>query len=148
MSKKRFENLPLRKRYRKQFDGRCEVKALFPSESLPDLRRVTPKPYCPELHVHHIFHPFQQRRDLWSNLIVIDSIVHQPWGHNSNKNELTVLCLYRKWEKSFKDAGEFDVDELHDCLGSCPIAWVERQIRCYPEDSKYFEYCLEIIESY
>lgn len=115
---------------------------------MADLERLKPSPYYPELCTHHIFHPFQQRRDLVSNLIVIDKIVHQPWGHDANPNELTILCLYRKWEKSEKDAREFDIEELHDCLGSCPIAWLERQIRYYNEQSDYFKMCLEIIQDY
>lgn len=145
--KKRFENLPLRRKYREQVGERCELKGLLPDEARSAVEKARPQPWYPRFVVHHIIHPYQQRRDLWSNIIVLDDIVHK-WGHNCSTNELTVMCLYKKWEKSYQDEREFDVEELHDCLGSCPIAWVERQIRSYHEESEYFKMCLEIIESY
>jgi len=145
-SPKRFENLPLRKKYAKAFGGSCEIGGLFPEESLGSLNSM--KYFgSREIVTHHIIHPFQQRRDLVSNIICINPKIH-TWGHGKFPTEMTILCLFRKWEKSDGNEKEFDIEELHDCLGSCPIAWLDRNKSRYEEGSEYFKMCLEIIESY
>jgi hypothetical protein len=139
--KKRFENLPLRERYRESVGERCELTGLLPDDAQEAVEKARPKPWYPQYIVHHIIHPFQQRRDLPSNLIVIDDIVHK-WGHNSYPIELTIMCLWRKWDK-----GEFNKDELSECLGSSIIAWLEwKGMANVGRDSDYYRMCLEMRE--
>lgn len=140
----KFSNKSLVQGYIHQFGNGCEVGHLLADEDRAKVEELRPNPHYHVFNLHHIFHPFQQRKDLWSNIIWIDSTIHQPWGHDKNPIELTIVCLYAKWDK-----GEFDRDELRECLGSCPVAWLEYKGMAHVgPGSIYYDYCLEIREGY
>ena len=86
----------------------CEVWPHLPDDDRSDVRRMRKTNLNKGLELHHILGGNHYKVDNWSNVIIIDYVVHQPWGHHHNHKALTVACLYAKYRKA-----EFDVHELN-----------------------------------
>lgn len=104
----RFKNPELIKEYWLDNWTRCEVSGFIPAEDRKEVRRLAGPIQLNKLELHHILRQPHYKVDNWSNVIIIDSVTHRPWGHDKHPNELTVVCLYAKWRKA-----EFDIHELN-----------------------------------
>jgi len=148
----RKEDLTLRKQYRNQFDW-CEVTRHMPPADLWAARQLG---RVSHLELHHIFgRKGSKGGDVPSNLIVINPVIHRNWGHDSNPNELKIVCLYSKLMKSRVKPSpknphpelEFNIDELNDVAGKRVLGILENYLSDYDEQSDYFQMCKIITEA-
>lgn len=153
----KYKDAELIAEYWEKFGRKCEAGHNLPSQPRQKVERLRPYPQYRKLELHHIWHRSRHRIDSWSNVIIIDSIIHRNWGHDQNPIELTILCMYAKFEKmqKWKDlydqkwnphADEFNLDELRQAAGQCPLAWLGRQKYRYQEGSEWWCLCQEMIE--
>jgi len=130
---------------------------MLPEKARKKVERLRPYPQYRKLELHHIWHRSRHKIDSLSNVIIIDSIIHRNWGHDQNPIELTIASMYAKWQKKRKwcdlydqewnpHAGEFNLDELREAAGQCPIAWLSRKRDEFEKGSDWWEMCFEMIE--
>lgn len=148
----RKEDKKLRKQYRDLFGQKCEVIPHMPPADLAKARSLG---RLNHLEINHIFSR-GGRSDTWSNMIVIDPVIHKNWGHDFNPRELRIVCLYSKWMKSrgIKSRTnpyperEFDLDQLNAAAGKRVLGLLEIYQSELPEHSDYWQMCKIITESH
>lgn len=153
----RYRNSDLISEYWRENGQRCEIGATLPKKARKKVESLRPYPQYRKLELHHIWHRSRHKMDSLSNVIIIDSIIHRSWGHDQNPIELTISSMYVKWRKKRRwcdlydqewnpYAGEFNLEELREAAGQCPIAWLDRMRGRYEVGSEWWNLATEIIE--
>lgn len=114
-SLKKFRNSELIKDYWSENGERCEVSGYLTDEDRAEVAKIRKTSDDYGLQLHHILGEKRYKVDNWSNVIIINHIVHMLWGHLKNHTALTIVCLYAKFRK-----GQFDIHELNTA-GAMPI---------------------------
>lgn len=153
----KYRDAELIAEYWRENGGRCEVSPYLPGRDREKVKRLRPYPQYRKLELHHIWHRSRHRIDTWSNVIIVDSIIHRNWGHDQNPIELTIASMYAKWQKKRRwsdlydqewnpNAKDFDLDELREAAGQNVIGWLDWKRNNFHTDSDYWRMCTEMIE--
>ena len=140
----KYRNPELLEQYARETGGRCELWRHLPHEDRVEIRRMQKTNLRKPPEIHHIWHRSRYRIDTRSNIVRAGYVPHQIWGHNKYPIKLTIVSLYAKWYKN--DPAEFNLTELREAAGQCPIAWLGRQMGRYEEGSEWWKMCFEMIE--
>lgn len=140
----KYKDAELIAEYWRENGRKCEIGSMLPSDARAKVEYLRPNPRYMKLELHHIWHSSKHKIENPSNIVIIDSIIHRNWGHDSNPIELTIASMYAKWAKN--DPAEFNLDELRQAAGQCPLAWLGRQKNRYQEGSEWWCLCQEMIE--
>ncbi len=140
----KYKDAELLERYAKETGGRCELWQWLPEADRKEVRRLRKTNLTKPPELHHIWYNARHKYDLRSNIVFAEYAIHHPWGHSKNPIELKIVSMYAKWAKN--DPAEFNLDELRQAAGQCPLAWLGRQKYRYQEGSEWWCLCQEMIE--
>lgn len=140
----KYRNQDLLAQYAAETGGRCELWQWLPKADREEVKRFRKTNLRKRPEIHHIWYNARHKFDYRSNIVTAEYAIHHPWGHSKNPIELKIVSMYAKWAKN--DPAEFDLDELREAAGQCPIAWLGRMRDRYEVRSEWWNLATEIIE--
>ena len=140
----KYRDAELLKRYAAETGGRCELWRHMPEADRKEVIRLQKTNLRKPPEIHHIWNNARHKFDLRSNIVFAEYVIHHAWGHSNHPVELKILSMYAKWFKEKPE--EFNLDELREAAGQCPIAWLSRKRDEFEEGSDWWRMCFEMIE--
>lgn len=140
----RYRNAKLLEQYAAEIGGGCELWQWLPAADRREVQRLRQTNLRKPPELHHIWYNARHKYDLRSNIVGAGYVLHHAWGHTKHPIELKIVSMYAKWAKD--DPAEFNLEELREAAGQCPIAWLDRMRGRYEVGSEWWNLATEIIE--